>query len=74
MATSRFDTQSITVPCPVCGLEIERSVAWIKSNGHFLCDGCGSLITLLRDRFLEDLQSADRLIAYSQAQAPRRLH
>lgn len=55
---SLFDDQTIGIPCPGCGHETEKTVAWLKANNQFTCV-CGSTITLESDQFREGISQAE---------------
>ncbi|WP_411906297.1 hypothetical protein [Rhizobium mayense] len=58
-----FDNKSISIPCPGCGQKTSKTIAWIKANDNFICDGCGRPITIKAEELLSGLEEAKKAIA-----------
>ena len=57
-----FEQQEIGIPCPKCGEKTEKSIAWIRSNNNFVCDGCGSAINVEADKLLAGIKKAEQAV------------
>ena len=62
-----FESAEIRVPCPGCGHKSVKSLAWLKANDQFICDGCGKSVTLDREQFRAGLDKVDQSIAKFRA-------
>ena len=58
-----FDKQEIGIPCPRCGAKTKKSIAWIKANDAFACDGCGSTIDVEAEKLLSGVKVAEQAVA-----------
>jgi uncharacterized Zn finger protein len=47
-----FDNEEIGIPCPECGHETSRPVAWVKANDELPCRRCGTAIVLENEKHL----------------------
>jgi len=45
-----------TVTCPGCGQEAQKTIAWLKEDGHFLCAGCGNSVHFDGAAILSEMQ------------------
>ncbi|CAN5163474.1 hypothetical protein BH10PSE10_BH10PSE10_21900 [soil metagenome] len=63
MPKDLFDGQSIEIPCTGCGKKAEKSIAWIRANDRYTCEGCGVEIILERDNLLAGLDEANERAA-----------
>lgn len=59
---SIFDKQSISIPCPKCGVNRTETLGWIKSHDSFVCS-CGVTINLDKKDFVRSLDEIDRELA-----------
>jgi hypothetical protein len=55
------DDAAIPIPCPACGNKIEKTVSWLKSNDHVICD-CGSRINVDANKVIAGLEKVERLL------------
>ena len=55
-----FDNVEIGIPCPKCGHKTQKTIAWIKANDTFSCDGCAAVIHLEHDELLRGLGEVDK--------------
>ncbi|PST24238.1 hypothetical protein C7U60_09760 [Mesorhizobium plurifarium] len=46
------DHEEIGVPCPECGHETSKPVAWVKANDELPCRRCGTPIALENEKHL----------------------
>lgn len=53
-----FDNQTLPLPCPNCGNQQHKTVAWIKANDTLHCP-CGTEIRLDREQLLDGLRSVE---------------
>ncbi|PCJ75545.1 MAG: hypothetical protein COA53_06520 [Rhodobacteraceae bacterium] len=72
MATSRhpinFDKGVLSIPCPQCGNETQKSIGWIKRKDEFICAGCSNTVTYDANVLLSGLDSANKdLDAFSRS-------
>ncbi|GAJ91052.1 hypothetical protein RRH01S_01_05230 [Rhizobium rhizogenes NBRC 13257] len=51
------------MPCPNCGHKTKKSIAWLKSNDKFSCDGCGRGITVQADELFAGIKETEKSIA-----------
>lgn len=58
-----FEKVKVGIPCPKCGHETEKTVAWIKSNDEFICEDCGSTVTVEKENLISGLKEVDESIA-----------
>ncbi|MBY5585326.1 hypothetical protein [Rhizobium leguminosarum] len=58
-----FDKQTIDIPCPKCGHETTKTIAWIKAHNDFVCAKCGSMITIDKEEILAGLKKAKASLA-----------
>lgn len=59
MPNSLFDSQTISIPCPKCGKDHAKSVAWLKANKHIAC-ACGGHLDIDRSQFLTQIAKAEK--------------
>jgi hypothetical protein len=57
-----FDSVEIGIPCPKCGQKTQKTIAWIKANDTFACDGCAAIIRIDRDELLRGLNEIDKSV------------
>lgn len=62
MAHSVFADQSLSIPCPQCGHEIEKTVGWIKANDQLTC-GASIQIHPEREELLRGQLDYDKLVS-----------
>lgn len=55
--------RNIRIPCPSCGYETKRSIAWIKANDHFACAECNRTINLGRPQLLAGVEVSNDQVA-----------
>jgi hypothetical protein len=55
------DDAAVPIPCPACGNKIEKTVGWLKSNEHVICD-CGSRINVDANNVIAGLEKVERLL------------
>lgn len=58
-----LDTQSVDIPCPQCGEKTAKTVAWLKTETEFACDGCGATVSVNADEFRAGLKSVEDALA-----------
>jgi len=54
-----FDDQSISIPCPECKKEHEKTIGWIKAHSSLACS-CGVTITLDKSDLVSKLEDVER--------------
>ncbi len=60
-------------PCPKCGEQINKTVAWLKENSSYTCPQCGVVHTIpadSRERFLRTVEQIDQLTDLFGAESP----
>jgi prophage tail gpP-like protein len=55
------DDAIVPIPCPECCKKIEKTVGWLKSNEHVICD-CGSRINVDANKVIAGLEKVERLL------------
>lgn len=60
---SAVANQSITIPCPKCGAETKKTIAWLKNNKDFVCSGCGVTIAPDTTKLFRGLEDANRKLS-----------
>lgn len=58
-----FDSASIDIPCPKCGKEAKKTVAWLKGHREITCAGCGVTFEVDSTKFEKDLRAAEKQLA-----------
>lgn len=58
-----FETAEINIPCPGCGEKNPKTIAWIKTNDHFDCVGCGKSVRVESKDLLAGLKKVDDSVA-----------
>lgn len=60
-----FEKAEIGIPCPECGHETSKTIAWIKAHDEMVCEGpdCGRTIHLERENLLAGLKDAEQSMA-----------
>lgn len=58
-----FDNATISIPCPSCGKESQKTIGWLKAHDHFTCTACDQTITLEKEQLLSGLKSAEKSLA-----------
>ena len=58
-----FEKAEIGVPCPECGHETNKTIAWLKSHNEMTCGGCGKTVAVDSKGLLAGLQKADDALA-----------
>lgn len=56
------ETVELPIPCPKCGHQTKKSIAWIKANDKFVCAGCGSTVNVQAEQLLAGLKQLDETI------------
>jgi len=57
-----FDKAKLGIPCPKCGHETKKTIAWIKSHVEMTCSGCGSAVTLDSSKLEKGLGRVEKQI------------
>jgi hypothetical protein len=55
------DDAAVPIPCPACGNKIERTVDWLKSNEHVICN-CGNRINVDANKVIAGIEKVERLL------------
>lgn len=64
MAKGIFDDAKVTVTCPGCGHETEKTISWLKANDKMVCEGCGNPVSIENNEALrESLKGVDKSLA-----------
>lgn len=63
MADRLFDSEQIGIPCPKCGYETKKTIAWLRENSEFVCANCGTEIALERDQAVRTLDDVAKRIS-----------
>ncbi|KQS74200.1 hypothetical protein ASG25_01940 [Rhizobium sp. Leaf384] len=58
-----LEDKLIDIPCPKCGHETRKSVAWIKANESLICEGCGATIKIEAEQFIAGIDEAEKALA-----------
>ncbi len=57
-----FDARTITIPCPNCGQQTDKTIGWIKNHDDFICPGCDRTLTLDKEDLLSGLDAAQKAL------------
>ena len=49
---------TISIPCPKCGHEVEKSLAWLKTNDNFTCELCEGPVEVNGPAFVKQVEDA----------------
>lgn len=66
-----FDSAQIGIPCPSCGKETAKSVAWLKSHKQMTCTACGTTFDIDAEQFKRKLAGAEKQLADFQRKLSR---
>lgn len=55
-------TTEISIPCPHCGAETNKTIGWIQEHTDFQCAACSTPVTLHSDQLLEKIRQADKAV------------
>lgn len=55
-----FETQQVGLPCPKCAHRAEKTIAWIKANDDFLCEACGTHVSMKSEQLLAGIKKAEK--------------
>lgn len=58
-----LEKAKIGVPCPKCGHETKKSIAWIEANDDFVCSKCGSVVAVESEKLLATIKKAEQSLA-----------
>ncbi|CDM59914.1 hypothetical protein LPU83_pLPU83a_0073 (plasmid) [Rhizobium favelukesii] len=67
-----FEDVEINIPCPGCGQKTKKSVAWLKANKQFTCDGCSNAVTVDAEKLFAGIKKADKTLADFRKKLARR--
>ena len=57
-----FDHSELTLACPNCGHQVQKSIGWLKRNDQFVCLGCRETVSLETDDLFRELKESARLV------------
>lgn len=52
-----LDDAPVEIPCPGCGRKKAQSIAWLRENRVFNCDGCGARIEVDSEKLFSQLDA-----------------
>lgn len=55
--------QELSIPCPRCGHETKKTVAWLKRNETFTCEKCESVVAPDSKKLFAAIKKAEKLAA-----------
>ena len=56
------DTDLLSIPCPQCGQQVQKSLRWIKNNNQITCAGCGVAFALDPQPLLTGIKAANKAL------------
>jgi transcription elongation factor Elf1 len=54
-----FENKTFGLPCPKCGHKTKKTLAWIKANDEFTCDGCGGVVRTDKEKLLAGIDELE---------------